>query len=85
MSGRVMFYAQHLLGGIQYAVIVGILGCSGWRAIENEVKSRKAPTILTPHPGEMSRLSGMTLALQSGTLAEDKYVVAAMRPASVTR
>lgn len=66
-------FARRVVRQCPVPLIIDADGLYALRAIASEVKKRKAPTILTPHPGEMAELLGTdTKAVQS-----DRHVAVA--------
>ncbi len=54
--------ARRLVSIIEKPVLIDGDGLTAISADTEILKNRKAPTILTPHPGEMARLAGKTIA-----------------------
>jgi len=52
---------RQLAAGIEKPLLIDGDGSPPWRSSEL-IRNRPAPTILTPHPGEMSRLTGIPVA-----------------------
>jgi NAD(P)H-hydrate epimerase len=60
LAAETQTLARELVKGIGKPVLVDGDGLTAVAADPGVLRKRKAPTVLTPHPGEMSRLTGNT-------------------------
>lgn len=60
LAAETQTLARELVKGIGKPVLVDGDGLTAVAADPGVLRKRKAPTVLTPHPGEMSRLTGKT-------------------------
>ena len=78
-SSGVFEVLRHILGKIDISIVIDADGLNHISKDMKLIKSHKAPVILTPHPGEMSRLTGWSLEdildrpVEAATQVADEY------------
>ncbi len=62
LQGETQQLAQELAARVEKPLLIDGDGLTAVAALPEVVQGRQAPTLLTPHPGEMARLTGLSVA-----------------------